>query len=94
MWNLETGECLRRIKPQGVSGPIFQFFIQDDSLFFAVHCGKSPVFKYNLASGELLACSVVKLRHVKGVVAIPSEGEEQLLVSCPKGLQVDPHSVA
>ena len=52
------------------------------------------MFKYSLASGELLACSVVKLKHVKGVVAIPSEGEEQLLVSCPKGLQVDLHSVA
>ena len=94
MWKLESCECLRRIKPQGVSGPIFQFFIQNDVIFFAVHCGKSPVFKYSLASGELLACSVVKLKHVKGVVAIPSEGKEQLLVSCPKGLQVDLHSVA
>ena len=88
---METGECIHRIKPQGVSGPIFQFYIQDDAILFAVHCGKSPVFKYSLSSGELLQCSVVKLRHVKGVVAIAFEGEEQLLVSCPKGLQVDVH---
>lgn len=93
MWNRETGECLCRIKPQGVSGPIFQFFIQNDVILFAVHCGKSPVFKYSLSSGELLECSVVRLKHVKGVVAIPFEGEEQLLVACPKGLQVELHFV-
>ena len=64
------------------------FYIDGDVVCFGVHCSKSPVFKYNLVSGELLGCSQLKLKHIKSVIPIVFESEKKLLVACPKGLLV------